>query len=420
MAFRGKTSEEVNEVLRECLTPSCEIQTPERLYGRSDQLSEIERAFSSRGRHVFIFGERGVGKTSLAVTAASLSCADYGVQPIYVPCGETTTFADILQAAARKAGRINSVLAKRGAVESLSGGVPGVAGLSVSLNNSAQDIAPPKNINDALAILEYIAEKRPGRPMILIDEFDRIVDQRQRAFFAELIKNASTLQNEVKFLFCGIGEDINSLLGHHESVGRYFVPLELERLCVDDLWKILCNTAKRLGVEIPQETLYRVSIISDGFPHFVHLIGQCLFWSMNDDDRIVSQSNAAHYRSAIAKALRESEPSLRLGYQKATEKTKNQLQYEEALWALADIAETRRQISRIYETSYLRISAARSSDPMERKTLNARLQALRRPNHGSIVVGHGAGWFSFREGVMRGYVRLKAECEGVELVPDPC
>jgi hypothetical protein len=49
---------------------------------------------------------------------------------------------------------------------------------------------------------------------------------------------------------------------------------------------------------------------------------------------------------------------------------------------------------------------------------NQRLLALRTPGHGSIVIGGGSGWFAFRENVMRGYVRLKAESEGVELTPD--
>lgn len=28
---------------------------------------------------------------------------------------------------------------------------------------------------------------------------------------------------------------------------------------------------------------------------------------------------------------------------------------------------------------------------------------------------HAAGWFSFRENIMRGYVRLRAEAEGINL-----
>jgi hypothetical protein len=136
-----------------------------------------------------------------------------------------------------------------------------------------------------------------------------------------------------------------------------------------------------MDVSIPKEILLRIGIVSDGFPHFVHLIGQCMFYAMNDDQAEVTKCQRSHYDAGIKEALQQTEPPLRAAYFRATEKTKNKLEYEETLWALADRAETRRQVS-------------------------------------NIIDGHGSGYFSFRENVMRGFVRLKAESEGVELIPD--
>jgi len=64
--------------------------------GREKTLT-IDRAFSSPGRQVFIYGDRGVGKTSLAQTAANLHT---GVEnlPIYVMCGRTNNFGQMIQA----------------------------------------------------------------------------------------------------------------------------------------------------------------------------------------------------------------------------------------------------------------------------------------------------------------------------------
>lgn len=48
------------------------------LKGRESQINTVKQAIYAAGRHVFIYGERGVGKTSLAKTAgravASGSC----------------------------------------------------------------------------------------------------------------------------------------------------------------------------------------------------------------------------------------------------------------------------------------------------------------------------------------------------------
>ena len=58
----------------------------------------------------------------------------------------------------------------------------------------------------------------------------------------------------------------------------------------------------------------------------------------------------------------------------------------------------------------------RSGRPKD--TFNQRLLSLRLEGHGRIIVGHGAGWYSFRENLMRGYVRLQAENQQIELGRD--
>jgi hypothetical protein len=72
MTIAGFDDEALTSVLRENLTPSDFIRTPERLFGRDKHLRTIERALNSAERQIFIYGDRGVGKTSLALTAAYL------------------------------------------------------------------------------------------------------------------------------------------------------------------------------------------------------------------------------------------------------------------------------------------------------------------------------------------------------------
>ena len=62
MSIPGVTDELLKEVLSENLTPSDSIKTPDRLFGRGKVLRIIDRAFSSPGRQIFIFGDRGVGR----------------------------------------------------------------------------------------------------------------------------------------------------------------------------------------------------------------------------------------------------------------------------------------------------------------------------------------------------------------------
>ncbi len=51
-------------------TPGAPVGQLEMLAGRADQLTDIVSAVSMRGQHVGLYGERGVGKTSLATVLA--------------------------------------------------------------------------------------------------------------------------------------------------------------------------------------------------------------------------------------------------------------------------------------------------------------------------------------------------------------
>jgi len=163
----------------------------------------------------------------------------------------------------------------------------------------------------------------------------------------------------------------------------------------------------------------RIGQVSDGFPYYVHLMGEKLFWAMFDDPNVIKVSDADHFAAALREASVEAEPSLKVAYDKATQKYVND--YQQVLWAVADHSSLRRQMKEIYG-SYQRIMAEspgfRGELPMDTKTFYNRMNALRGETHGRIIRSTGAGWYEFRENRLRGYVRLVAEREGVELEPE--
>jgi uncharacterized protein len=174
-----------------------------------------------------------------------------------------------------------------------------------------------------------------------------------------------------------------------------------------------------LGVSIDNEFLVRSGIISDGFPHYVHLIAENLFWSMHDDNEICLVAQKRHFKEAVRGALERTDVEHKSAYRTATQKTKNTSDYETVLWALADKTETQRQVTSIYDESYKRLSRElNTSKPLSKESFNQRLLNLKKESHGKILVGYGAGWFAFRENIMRGYVRLVAENSDVNLARD--
>jgi Cdc6-like AAA superfamily ATPase len=273
-------------------------------------------------------------------------------------------------------------------------------------------------VNDALAIVSYVAQLNQKVPVIIVDEFDVIRDEETRRTFASFIKHISDQEVPIKFIVCGIGDSLDEMIGSHLSTGRYLMPIELERLTHDARYEIIASAAKELGVTVDRETIIRIGHISDGFPYYIHLLGEKLFWAMWDDDKNVTASTPQHFETALREASIEAEPSLRHSYELATQKYKDE--YQQVLWAVADDSKLRRQMKDIHE-SYKRIMGSpkyRGVAALDMQKFNARMNALRGIRHGMILRTAAAGWYEFRENRLRGYVRLMAEREGIQLEPE--
>jgi len=60
-------------------TPAQEIQESERFAGRSEELEALSTALQSKGAQIVMYGQRGVGKSSLARQLQKLAINDEAV-----------------------------------------------------------------------------------------------------------------------------------------------------------------------------------------------------------------------------------------------------------------------------------------------------------------------------------------------------
>src|SRR4051812_42596526 len=81
--------EAFREVMKRHFTPSRSISSTQYLRGREAQLLQIDRAFNSEGKHIFVHGDRGIGKTSLGRTAAFVHGSAEGEPPM-IECEKST------------------------------------------------------------------------------------------------------------------------------------------------------------------------------------------------------------------------------------------------------------------------------------------------------------------------------------------
>jgi uncharacterized protein len=155
-------------LMKKVLSPSEPLESPEQLRGRDEQLTEIRRALYASGRHVFIHGFRGVGKTSLAQTAAyQIQSSD--ARPIVLGCSLGTTVnelvRDVLDEALAGDPRVVKATIERGFSA-------GTHGLSASLAKSLEmgSVPLPTSLNEAVRMLSFFGQLHSKAPVVVIDE----------------------------------------------------------------------------------------------------------------------------------------------------------------------------------------------------------------------------------------------------------
>jgi len=410
MSIKGFSRAEFEEILPVLLTPTTPIRSAEFLRGRERILEEIRRSFIQPGRHVFIHGDRGVGKTSLAQTAA-IEHQSASADPIMVGCDNASTFYSIARNIGLKLRATDPTITK-----STTGSKIGFKWKIVSAEAQKTiergNIPEFKTIDDVVGAFGYLAAQHSTAPVVVIDEFERIKAAEERMLFADFIKQVGDQSLPLKLIFCGIGSSLSDLLDAHHSCYRYLTAISLDRLGYQPRLEIIQHATSAFGLKAEDTSVYRIAMISDGFPHYVHLITEKLLWQAFEDEHVVHETKPHHYSDAVKAAVKDIEAHLKQMYEKASLKYKTD--YETVLWAVADHHELKRRSTDIYY-SYKRIMRSTSEEPLPRDTFNQRMNALKKPAHASILSANRQGWYEFSEAVVRGYVRLRAEARGVQL-----
>jgi hypothetical protein len=291
------------------------------------------------------------------------------------------------------------------------------SGLGIEVRNADPLTAPDiRTINDAIDQIRSLTPRQGPPAIAIVDEFDQLSAVTDKKFVADLIKQLSDQNIDLRLMICGIGSSLDELIGVHLSTDRYLAAIPLPPLSHDARWQIINTGADAFGISIERNSVIRIGQLSDGYPYYVHLMGEQIFWEAFDDPNPTATITMDHYSKGLRAAIEEAQTSLRNAYDLAVQKHNNSKDYEEVLWSVADGPLLQRPTSEIYDKSYLRIkNDQRGSVALPKDKFYQRLNALKKAAHGSIVIGNRQGWYSFRENILRGYVRLRAEREGMQI-----
>ena len=184
--------------LAEALAPAQPVTAMERFAGRADVLEALIAAIEQQRAHVVLYGERGIGKTSLVhVFAETAREARYLV--FYGSCGVEASFDEMFRAFAAQ-------------IPLLYHGDISPTADEEEHGRSFADLIGEGDL-DPRELADLFGRLVGTRVILILDEYDRVEDLSFRRNVAELIKNLSDRAARVQLVLAGVALNLEELIG---------------------------------------------------------------------------------------------------------------------------------------------------------------------------------------------------------------
>ena len=291
-----------HNLLMNSFHPAKEVDDPDFFAGRAAQVKQLADALHLIGSCPVIYGDRGLGKTSLAVQMKYIAMGDnelleslnltdrafskdQGYLTFFVTCTDATQDADgVLQMLINAAEEVDFTeieqrgKAKRLAERTISHKFSLKAFEAENIKRYEREKSRASyqelNLPEKLITLIQILIASYNQPLLfIIDEVDRLGRTRGLASFIKAASNES-----VKFMLVGIASNISSLLADHQSLERSIISVRVPLMNEGELYEIVEKAENYLhesGIATSFDHFATLKLVelAAGFPWFVHVIG---------------------------------------------------------------------------------------------------------------------------------------------------
>lgn len=245
-------------------------------FGNPGLQDRVIEAFRQQGAQLRVFGDTGVGKTSLITFAA----AEVGRTPLIVECRTGHDYADLLEQAIRsiQGVRLTRYVRRSDVSASVeaSGGYKFLASITgkVTGNRGKEREFEIVDSTPLDLLLELMHEK--AYSLLVLDNFQNVEDPRTRLSVAqtmEVLADRAPRSGNLQLVVIGIAEDAHTLLTPSPSVRRRTVDVAVPRMPDEEIQAVLETGFSLLDLRLSQGLLDYLVFYSDGFPFFAHMIG---------------------------------------------------------------------------------------------------------------------------------------------------
>ncbi len=244
-------------LLRDLFTPAQPVTARERFAGRADVLAKLIEIIEEQRSHVVIYGERGIGKTSLVHILADLARESHYLV-IYASCGAHSRFDEVFRAILSEIPLLYLSSLSPMAPEAESGA-------------TFADRLPPGPFSER-ELSDLCARVTGTRVLVILDEYDRIEDPRFRQSVAELIKNLSDRAARVQLILTGVSSNLQELIGYIPSIRRNIVGLPMPHLDAAEVRALIGIGEDMAGVRFAPGAIDMIGTLANGSPYLVRLL----------------------------------------------------------------------------------------------------------------------------------------------------
>ena len=304
--------------LSDIFTPTRPVSLPNLLAGRLDTLLRLLEDTRTHSQHVLLYGDRGVGKTSIARVLGVLVAQEETrpMVPIFVSCDTRDTFTTLW----RKV--FHEVPVSKPAMG---------LGRKKELNTAwrLDEASPLASPTDVRGLINQI-----GVPIaVIFDEYDRVQRMETRRLMTDAIKLFADSNTDCTVVLVGVGQSIEELVSAHQSISRNLDFVHVVPMKPDELAGIVRNGFEKADLRYDDGLDDKIAQLSQGYPHYTHMLG---LWSgfaakQRESDTVTYDD----LNKAIRDSLDRVDGSIKLEYQRATNSTQPNNLYKEVLLACA-------------------------------------------------------------------------------------
>lgn len=382
--------------------------------GRTEELRLVTNTLTQPGQHVVIYGERGVGKTSLSYMAREIfRVANAGMALVVrLGCSNDDSFETVWKK-----------LTPRLRAEVDSKDDPAVIEELTRVIDKYEDLI---ELGDAVTAelvaraLDHLSRRIPL--VVILDEFDRIGDWDSTVGFADLIKTLSDDLTKCTLVIVGVADDVDGLIRGHRSIDRALKQVHMPRMTRTELEEVVeagfRKFANRSGhiVTFTDHSETAIVRMSHGLPYYTHLLSWSVGeYAITNDLHTIGGTEVV---GALITAVKHTTQSIKVSYTNAVSSNNSTASFDLTLLACA-MAQT--DAMGFFSAS--RVAEALSSVMGKPRTSAHFKTHLERFTDGfdSILESRPFGQrvrYRFRDPLMRPFVLIRGLTEG-KLVPPP-